>query len=244
MRRGDCIYQRKDGRWEARYIKGYDEVTGKAVYRAVYGASREEAETKRAQILDLYPTPSKDNIEDYHPELNLLILGAGSHGKNVYEIAEQLGVFGKIAFLDDHVTEVDGVPVLGKCKDAITFKREYPCAFVAIGDVTKRKKYVNLLLKQKFMLPRIVSPAASVSKYATIGEGSCILPLATVSSATVGKYCIVASRAIIEAEAVLGDFVHVDSAGIIPKKKSVPKETVVAMGEIYNKKQENEDEAE
>ena len=95
MRRGDCIYQRKDGRWEARYIKGYDEVTGKAVYRAVYGASREEAETKRAQILDLYPTPSKDNIEDYHPELNLLILGAGSHGKNVYEIAEQLGVLGK-----------------------------------------------------------------------------------------------------------------------------------------------------
>ena len=32
---GSNIYKRKDGRWEGRYIKGYNE-TGRAVYGFVY----------------------------------------------------------------------------------------------------------------------------------------------------------------------------------------------------------------
>ena len=63
--------------------------------------------------------------------MNLLILGARSHGHSVKEIAESLRVFQKISFLDDKETVEY---IIGKCSDALKFKDECPCAFVAIGN--------------------------------------------------------------------------------------------------------------
>ena len=47
-RKGENIYKRKDGRWEARYIYRYEK--GKAKYRSVYGKSYTEAKEKREEI--------------------------------------------------------------------------------------------------------------------------------------------------------------------------------------------------
>jgi integrase len=49
MRRERNIYKRKDGRYEARYIKGHDE-NGKAVYGAVYARTYAEVKEKRDQV--------------------------------------------------------------------------------------------------------------------------------------------------------------------------------------------------
>ncbi len=46
-RRGENIFKRKDGRWEARYIKGYD-LSGKAKYGYCYGKTYAEAKEKVA----------------------------------------------------------------------------------------------------------------------------------------------------------------------------------------------------
>ena len=47
-RKGENIYRRKDGRWEARYIHHYE--NGKAKYRYVYGATYKEAKQKRIEV--------------------------------------------------------------------------------------------------------------------------------------------------------------------------------------------------
>lgn len=47
-RKGENITQRKDGRWEARYIKGYE--NGKAVYGYLYGYSYDEALQKKKEM--------------------------------------------------------------------------------------------------------------------------------------------------------------------------------------------------
>ncbi len=53
MRTGENIYKRKDGRWEARYIIGYDE-QGKAKYRSIYAKTYVEVKAKlQACILEL-----------------------------------------------------------------------------------------------------------------------------------------------------------------------------------------------
>ena len=49
-RRGENIYKRKDGRWEARAIKGYNE-QGKAVYAYFYGKTYKEAKEKMFEML-------------------------------------------------------------------------------------------------------------------------------------------------------------------------------------------------
>ncbi|MCD7765528.1 MAG: site-specific integrase [Lachnospiraceae bacterium] len=46
-RKGENIFKRKDGRWEARYIKGYD-VSGKAKYGFCYGKTYTEARSRVA----------------------------------------------------------------------------------------------------------------------------------------------------------------------------------------------------
>ena len=48
-RKGENIYKRKDGRWEARYIHHYE--GGKAKYKSIYGNSYTEVRAKRLEEL-------------------------------------------------------------------------------------------------------------------------------------------------------------------------------------------------
>lgn len=48
-RKGENIYKRKDGRWEARYPKNY--IDGHIVYGYVYGKTYNEAKSKRIQLM-------------------------------------------------------------------------------------------------------------------------------------------------------------------------------------------------
>ena len=48
MKKGENIFKRKDGRWEARYIKGH-EVSGKIRYGFCYGKTYKEAKEKAAK---------------------------------------------------------------------------------------------------------------------------------------------------------------------------------------------------
>lgn len=50
-RRGDAIYKRKDGLWEARYLKEID-IYGKKKYGSVYARTYREAKEKRQAVLD------------------------------------------------------------------------------------------------------------------------------------------------------------------------------------------------
>lgn len=61
-RKGENIYKRKDGRWESRYIKGYD-ASGRARYGYCYGKSYAEAreklnEAKGSLLQGVSPAPS------------------------------------------------------------------------------------------------------------------------------------------------------------------------------------------
>ena len=49
-RHGENIWKRKDGRWEARYVKGRDP-RGKALYASVYAKTYAEVKKKREAVL-------------------------------------------------------------------------------------------------------------------------------------------------------------------------------------------------
>ena len=48
-KKGENIFKRKDGRWEARYIKGHD-LSGKIRYGFCYGKTYKEAKEKVTQV--------------------------------------------------------------------------------------------------------------------------------------------------------------------------------------------------
>lgn len=218
------VYKHKDGRWEARYIKGYS-TSGKAMWGYVYGKTREDAIQKRRIILD-----EKNGLLKKPKRLNLLILGAGSHGRNIKEIAETLRVFNKISFLDDNAK---GEDIIGKCNDALEFQSEYSCAFVAMGDNKLRKKWTIFLKDRDFMIPSIIATSAIISPKAIIGEGVAIMPQCTVNESVIGDFCILASNSLISIDAKVGNFSRIDSGGIVLKGKTVPEATWVKSGEIF-----------
>lgn len=226
MGKANGIYRRSDNRWEARYKKGIGP-DGRAVYGSVYGATREEVEQKR---LNLVGDQSDKRVPT---ELNLLILGAGSHGRDIMEIAESLHVFNKISFLDDIV---EGKDIIGRCKDAARFRNEYPCAFVAIGDNKKRKQYASFLKDRNFLIPKLVAPTATISSNAKLGEGTVIMSQANLGAANIGKFCIIAPSCTISSDVEIEDHVRIDSGAIIPRGAKLPNGIWVKSGEIYQKR--------
>ena len=204
MRIGAGIYERKDGRFEARYRKGISS-DGKAVYASVYGRTRDEAEAKRAAIT-AKPTLGERLAGINHKQLNLLILGAGSHGRLVMGIAEELGTFQKVSLLDDSVTSDR---IIGRCYEAVDFLNEYPCAFIAIGNNKIRKRYAEFLWEKNFILPKIISPGAKVARGVKIGEGSIVLPGAIVEEgAEIGNFCIIDPDVVVRSGEKIEEYTH------------------------------------
>lgn len=211
MRTGDNIRLRSDGRYEARYIKGRTK-EGKIQYGYCYGRSYEEAAEKRNWQL-------KKQVNSGPRQMNLLILGAGSHGREVYEVAEGLRIFNKIAFLDDEKT---GSDIIGKCELFEQFLDSYPIAIPGVGNNELRKKWTEMLSKTGFVIPTIIDSSAVISKNAKIGYGTVVCARAAINrEATVGNGCIISSGAILARNAHMQNWSFINSG-----------ETLLESGEI------------
>lgn len=229
MKQNKMIYKRSDGRYEARYRKGIN-ADGKSVYGSVYGRTAEEAEAKRREVLG--------ETEPVRPtnELNLLILGAGSHGHDVREVAQSLHVFNKINFLDDNVTTEDEPLVVGKCKDAASLLNEYCCAFVALGDNRRRKRFAEFLEACGFKMPNLIAHGANVSPAAKMGKGIIVMPGATVGEAEVEDYALLEGNSFVGRDVTLKKFVRLDVGAMVPKGYVVPEGSWLRNGEVWGKK--------
>lgn len=224
MKKEKGIYKHNENRWEARFKVGVNE-QGRAIYKSVYAKTKEDVIEKKRLFLG-EPIDS----DDMSTEMNLLILGAGTHGRDVYEIASSLHLFKSIKYLDDHET---GPLIIDTCKNAFKHRAEYSCIFVAIGDNKIRKKYATMLKEYRFLMPSIVSPMANISPNAEIGAGVAILPMARIGDAKIGDFSIVASNGLVNTDSELGAYSHVDSGAIVKKDAKVPEGTWIRSGEIY-----------
>jgi len=207
MRTEANVRQRKDGSFEARYKIGRNG-KGRTAYASCYGKTVEEAVEKRDKALE------QQLIRNNPPVgLNLLILGAGSHGQEVREIAESLHIFQKIDFLDDDTTKPEAV---GSWNDIDKLKGSYNSAIVAVGDEYTRKLWFAKLTEAGYMIPTLVHPSAIVSQNAILGAGTVICARATISSgAQVGAGCIISAGVALGRDERIEDWTHISTAGIV-----------------------------
>lgn len=158
---------------------------------------------------------------------NLLIIGAGGHGKVVKEIAEALG-YTNIEFLDDNSTEA-----IGKIEDSKAYISQYPEAFVAIGNNKFRGELLTRLEQEGFAIPVLIHPSAYISKSATIEKGTVVEPKAIVNAnSKLGLGCIISVGSIVDHDVVLEDCVHVNAGAICKAGSFVSKETKLEAGQV------------
>lgn len=68
-RKGENIFHRKDGRWEARYISKYN-LDGTSKYGYVYGKSYQEVKSKRIELLKKLESKQKTNTGELKAEFS------------------------------------------------------------------------------------------------------------------------------------------------------------------------------
>jgi sugar O-acyltransferase (sialic acid O-acetyltransferase NeuD family) len=135
---------------------------------------------------------------------NLIIIGAGGHGKSVAWVAKTTQRWANIFFLDEKVSKDN---VIGKFGDRINFKNHD--FFVGIGDNTLRRKIFLLLKKEGFSLPSIISPTSNITS-AKISNGSIVMNSCFINVDTiVGEAVIINNKSLIEHDCVIGSFSHI-----------------------------------
>ncbi len=160
---------------------------------------------------------------------NVIIIGAGGHGKVIADVVLSSGDKVK-GFLDDEADlqgkSVAEIPVLGVTAD---YKNFLDCEFViAVGNPYVREKISDLPVKWY----TAIHPNAVVSSLGVeIGEGTVVMANAVVNPcAKIGKHCIINTGAIVEHDNVLDDFVHLSPNCVLAGTVKVGKSTHIGAG--------------
>lgn len=168
---------------------------------------------------------------------NLLILGAGQYGQVAKEIAESMGCFERISFLDDRfegdINERSGI--VGKLGEYKKFLMDYTHAFVAIGSSKMRLHYIGKLSKAGFRIATLVSLKAYVSPSAKLKNGVIVEPMAVVNAnSTVEIGVFVCAGAIINHNCFIGEGCTMQCGSIVPANSKVPENIMLEYNVVYD----------
>lgn len=163
----------------------------------------------------------------------LLIVGAGGHGKVVADAAMASGGWNHIAFVDDRYPcdPVLGFPVVGNIAALAALQSENPEAIVAIGAPVARLDMLARIHTLGYRRPKVVHPAATVSPFATLGEGTVVLAQAVINpGAVLGVGVIVNTGAIVEHDCSLADGVHLCPRAVLAGTVTVGPRAWIGVG--------------
>lgn len=144
---------------------------------------------------------------------NLVIIGAGGHGKVVADCADLTGRWSGISYLDDRFPElaqVAGWPVTGPASDWVKHPPDTCDFLVAIGDNRTRLRFLIDLLDRGLQLPVLVHPRAAISTRAALGPGTVVFAQSVVNIGTyVGVGAILNTGCLVDHDCLVGDGVHI-----------------------------------
>lgn len=152
----------------------------------------------------------------------IILVGGGGHCISCIDVIEETGLYEIVGILDQPEKKglnVLGYPVIGTDEDIPSFIAKCPNFLITVGQIKSSRIRQNIFEKIKNaggQLPVITSPIAYVSRNATLAEGTIVMHQAFVNAgASIGKACIVNSKALIEHEATVSDFSHISTAACI-----------------------------
>jgi sugar O-acyltransferase (sialic acid O-acetyltransferase NeuD family) len=147
--------------------------------------------------------------------MDIVILGAGGHGRVVLDILLQAKGCKPVGFLDSnkslHGRRIDGLPVLGDIASLSDLRtRGIQGAIVAIGDNGVRRAMSELVEQSGLELHSAIHPSAQLATNASLGKGVVIAAGALVCAhCQIGDYAILNTGCIVDHESMIGTSVHV-----------------------------------
>lgn len=195
----------------------------------------------------------------------IVLIGGGGHAQVLLEIMEQTGLE-PYAYLSPHksisnTTLFDSMYHWDSDDDMLKLQPDDYILVNAIGSMPGeclRSKLGAKFSAAGFEFMTLISPMATVSKYAKLGSGVQILPSAVIQSGcSIGHNCIINTAAIIEHDSdigerchiapgavlcggiSLGENVHIGSNATVIQNIKISRDSIIGAGVTINKDIEN-----
>lgn len=157
----------------------------------------------------------------------LLIVASKRYGDYVKEIAESMGCFEKIAFVDN---EREGA--IGKLEDVESFYPEYNCAIAACDDGVERLEW-NKKLEALYNIPVLFHMDSTISPSANLMPGCIVEPRAVVGcGSTIGQATVIGANVVVEPYCFIGDSCTLKSGTIVKSTSMVAMNTSTEQGSV------------
>lgn len=155
---------------------------------------------------------------------NLIIIGAGSYGREIYNLALECQGYGSEyiikGFIDNLYEEIkyEGYPdILGKVDD---YEPQNDDVFVcALMDVDIKKKYIDVILKKGGKFINLVHKTASIWKNTKLGNGCIICDNVHIScDIQIGNYVTIQPQSVLGHDVVIKDYCHLNTYSFLGGK--------------------------
>ena len=157
----------------------------------------------------------------------LLIVASKRYGDYVKEIAESMGCFEEISFVDN---EREGA--IGKLEDVESFYPEYNCAIAACDDGTERLEW-NKKLEALYNIPVLFHMDSTISPSANLMPGCIVEPRAVVGcGSTIGQATVIGANSVVEPYCLVGDSCTLKSGTIVKSTSMVAMNTSTEQGSV------------
>ena len=160
----------------------------------------------------------------------LLIVASKRYGDYVKEIAESMGCFEKISFVDN-----DREGAIGKLEDVESFYPEYNCAIAACDDGTERLEW-NKKLEALYNIPVLFHMDSTISPSANLMPGCIVEPRTVVGcGSTIGQATVIGANVVVEPYCFIGDSCTLKSGTIVKSTSMVAMNTSTEQGSVLFK---------
>lgn len=145
----------------------------------------------------------------------IVILGAGGHGRVVLDILRATGRYRPVGFVDANADlrgqRVDGLEVLGDASLLEDLAQEgIGGVIVAIGDNAVRRKYAERAAELNLELVNAIHPSANIAGTATVGRNVVIAAGALVCAhCRIGDSVILNTGCIVDHESIIANAAHI-----------------------------------
>ena len=157
----------------------------------------------------------------------LLIVASKRYGDYVKEIAESMGCFEEISFVDN-----GREGAIGKLEEVESFYPEYNCAIAACDDGVERLEW-NKKLEALYNIPVLFHMDSTISPSANLMPGCIVEPRAVVGcGSTIGQATVIGANVVVEPYCFIGDSCTLKSGTIVKSTSMVAMNTSTEQGSV------------
>lgn len=167
----------------------------------------------------------------------IILIGAGGHASSCIEVINSKKKF-KISHLVSKEKKLNSNLNYNIIDEKNFLKKNLnnKNILIAIGqlkDGSKRKKNFKFFKKKLCIFPTITASSCIISKNTSIGEGTIVMHYAFINyNSSVGRNCIINTRATIEHDCIIEDNVHIAPGAIILGGSIIKKNSFVGSGAV------------